>query len=398
MLKNKKIIVGVTGGIAAYKSCDIVSKLIKLDAEVNVIMTAASVNFVSPLTFSSLSNNPVVCDMFENPVDWNIEHISLAQKADVFLIAPATANIIGKVANGIADDMLSTTIMASTAKIVFAPAMNTKMYENEILQENISKLKKRGYYFIEPDSGRLACGDIGVGKLRDTSEIVDYVVSLTCNKQDLKGKKILITAGPSVEPIDAVRYITNRSSGKMGYSIANAALDRGAEVTLISGPTTINPPNRAKFIPVLSGQDMYRAVLDNFNDQEIVIKAAAVSDYRIENPTKHKLKKKDDNLTLSLVRNPDILKELGEMKNSKILVGFAAETDDIIENAKCKVKTKNLDFIVANDINEPDAGFAVDTNIVYIIDKNEKIEKIDKTSKIDIANIILDKIVSIDIN
>jgi len=316
----------------------------------------------------------------------------------VFLIAPATANIIGKVANGIADDMLSTTIMASTAKIVFAPAMNTKMYENEILQENISKLKKRGYYFIEPDSGRLACGDIGVGKLRDTSEIVDYVVSLTCNKQDLKGKKILITAGPSVEPIDAVRYITNRSSGKMGYSIANAALDRGAEVTLISGPTTINPPNRAKFIPVLSGQDMYRAVLDNFNDQEIVIKAAAVSDYRIENPTKHKLKKKDDNLTLSLVRNPDILKELGEMKNSKILVGFAAETDDIIENAKCKVKTKNLDFIVANDINEPDAGFAVDTNIVYIIDKNEKIEKIDKTSKIDIANIILDKIVSIDIN
>lgn len=396
MLKNKKIIVGVTGGIAAYKSCDIVSRLIKLDAEVNVIMTAASVNFVSPLTFSSLSNNPVVSDMFKNPVYWDIEHISLAQKADVFLIAPATANIIGKVANGIADDMLSTTIMASTAKIVFAPAMNTKMYENEILQENISKLKKRGCYFIEPDSGRLACGDIGMGKLRDTSEIVDYIVSLTFKKQDLKGKKVLVTAGPSIEPIDAVRYITNKSSGKMGYAIANAALDRGAEVTLISGITTINPPNKAKFIPVLSGRDMHKAVLDNFREQDIIIKAAAVSDYRIENPTKHKLKKKDDTLTLSLVRNPDILKELGEMKNNKILVGFAAETDDVIENAKSKVKTKNLDFIVANDINESGAGFEVDTNIVYIIDKEEKIEKINKASKIDIANVILDKVIFID--
>ena len=396
MLKNKKIIVGVTGGIAAYKSCDIVSRLIKLDAEVNVIMTAASVNFVSPLTFSSLSNNPVVSDMFKNPVYWDIEHISLAQKADVFLIAPATANIIGKVANGIADDMLSTTIMASTAKIVFAPAMNTKMYENEILQENISKLKKRGCYFIEPDSGRLACGDIGMGKLRDTSEIVDYIVSLTFKKQDLKGKKVLVTAGPSIEPIDAVRYITNKSSGKMGYAIANAALDRGAEVTLISGITTINPPNKAKFIPVLSGRDMHKAVLDNFREQDIIIKAAAVSDYRIENPTKHKLKKKDDTLTLSLVRNPDILKELGEMKNNKILVGFAAETEDVIENAKSKVKTKNLDFIVANDINESGAGFEVDTNIVYIIDKEEKIEKINKASKIDIANVILDKVIFID--
>ena len=396
MLKNKKIIVGVTGGIAVYKSCDIVSRLIKLDAEVNVIMTAASVNFVSPLTFSSLSNNPVVSDMFKNPVYWDIEHISLAQKADVFLIAPATANIIGKVANGIADDMLSTTIMASTAKIVFAPAMNTKMYENEILQENISKLKKRGCYFIEPDSGRLACGDIGMGKLRDTSEIVDYIVSLTFKKQDLKGKKVLVTAGPSIEPIDAVRYITNKSSGKMGYAIANAALDRGAEVTLISGITTINPPNKAKFIPVLSGRDMHKAVLDNFREQDIIIKAAAVSDYRIENPTKHKLKKKDDTLTLSLVRNPDILKELGEMKNNKILVGFAAETEDVIENAKSKVKTKNLDFIVANDINEPGAGFEVDTNIVYIIDKEEKIEKINKASKIDIANVILDKVIFID--
>ncbi|MGV8146482.1 MAG: bifunctional phosphopantothenoylcysteine decarboxylase/phosphopantothenate--cysteine ligase CoaBC [Alkaliphilus sp.] len=394
MLKNKKIIVGVTGGIAAYKACDIVSRLIKLGAEVNVIMTAASVNFVSPLTFQSLTSKPVACDMFENPVYWDIEHISLAQKADVFLIAPATANIIGKVANGIADDMLSTTIMASTAKIVFAPAMNTKMFENKIVQENIKKLKEKGCYFIEPDSGRLACGDIGIGKLRDVGEIVNYVVSLVSVRQDLKGKKVLITAGPSVEAIDAVRYITNRSSGKMGYAIAKAAIERGAEVTLVSGPTAINPPTKAKFISVLSGRDMHKAVLDNYSEQDIIIKTAAVADYRIENPVKHKLKKKSDALVLSLVRNPDILKELGELKDNKILVGFAAETDNIIENAKLKIEQKNLDFIVANDINEPEAAFAVDTNIVYLIDKKGNTAKIDKAPKIDIANIILDRIIS----
>ena len=392
MLENKKIIIGVTGGIAAYKSCDIASKLIKLGAEVNVIMTSASVNFVSPLTFQSLTSRPVVCDMFDNPTYWDIEHISLAQNADVVLIAPATANIIGKVASGIADDMLTTTIMASTAKIVFAPAMNTIMFENIIVQENIDKLKEKGYYFTEPDSGRLACGDIGIGKLRDTNEIVDYIVSLTYYKQDLKGKKILVTAGPSVEPIDAVRFITNRSSGKMGYAIAEAAIARGAEVMLISGPTTINPPNKAKFISVLSGKDMHKAVLGNFENQDIVIKAAAVADYRIEHPARHKIKKNDDTLTLSLVKNPDILKELGQKKGSKILVGFAAETDDVIENAKNKLKSKNLDLIVANDISEPEAGFGVDTNIVYLIDKNEKIIKIGKSVKIDIANIILDNV------
>lgn len=392
MLENKKIIIGVTGGIAAYKSCDIASKLIKLGAEVNVIMTSASVNFVSPLTFQSLTSRPVVCDMFDNPTYWDIEHISLAQNADVVLIAPATANIIGKVASGIADDMLTTTIMASTAKIVFAPAMNTIMFENIIVQENIDKLKEKGYYFTEPDSGRLACGDIGIGKLRDTNEIVDYIVSLTYYKQDLKGKKILVTAGPSVEPIDAVRFITNRSSGKMGYAIAEAAIARGAEVMLISGPTTINPPNKAKFISVLSGKDMHKAVLGNFENQDIVIKAAAVADYRIEHPARHKIKKNDDTLTLSLVKNPDILKELGQKKGSKILVGFAAETDDVIENAKNKLKSKNLDLIVANDISEPEAGFGVDTNIVYLIDKNEKIIKIGKSLKIDIANIILDNV------
>lgn len=391
MLKEKKIVVGVTGGVAAYKACDIVSRLKKLGATVDVIMTKSAMEFVKPHTFQALSQNPVITELFETPRHWDIEHISLAQKADMILIAPATANIIGKVANGIADDMLSTTIMASTAKIVFAPAMNTKMYENPIHQTNMDKLKALGYSFISPQSGRLACGDIGTGKLADVDTIIDYVLASRHEKKDLEGKRILITAGPTVETIDPVRFITNHSSGKMGYALAEAASNRGALVTLVSGPTKLQPPPKVEFIPIKSTLDMYNAVMKRFQQQDIVIKAAAVADYRPENPADIKIKKQDGDLTLTLVRNPDILQELGKIKLDKVLVGFAAETNNIVEYAKAKVQKKNLDFIVANDITQQGAGFGVDTNIVYFIDKAGNIVKIDKSSKSEIAHNILNK-------
>lgn len=391
MLKEKNVVVGVTGGIAAYKACDVVSRLKKLNANVDVIMTESATEFVKPQTFQALSHNPVITSMFETPRYWDIEHISLAQKSDLILIVPATANIIGKVANGIADDMLSTTIMASTGKVVFAPAMNTKMYQNQILQSNIEKLKSFGYYFIAPESGRLACGDIGAGKLADPEKIIQYIIGLLTPVKDLSGKKVLITAGPTVEEIDPVRFITNRSTGKMGYALAEAAAERGADVTLVSGPTHITPPQGVKFISVRSALDMYKTVLAQFEEQHIVIKSAAVADYRPENISAKKIKKEDGNLTLTFVRNPDILMELGKIKKQQILVGFAAETNDLVENAKNKIKKKNLDFIVANDVTEEGAGFASDTNIVHLIDKNGNSTKLEKSSKLQIAHRILDK-------
>jgi len=391
MLKDTNIVLGVTGGIAAYKACDIVSRLKKLSANVDVIMTKSAVEMVKPHTFQALSQNPVIIDTFITPRSWDIEHISLAQKADILLVAPATANIIGKVANGIADDMLSTTIMASTAVVIFAPAMNTKMYENKIVQQNIEKLTSLGYKFIEPASGRLACGDIGKGKLADIDEIIEFVISKAKPNNDLKGKKVLITAGPTRESLDPVRFITNHSSGKMGYSLATAALERGAKVTLISGPTNLCPPKGVKLIKINTTLEMYDAVMNNYIEQNIIIKSAAVADYRPETVSTSKIKKTEGNLTLKLVRNPDILKELGRLKEDRVLVGFAAESDNVIENAKGKIKRKNLDFIVANDITEEGAGFGIDTNIVSIIDKSDKIEKIEKCSKIQIAHRILDK-------
>jgi len=391
MLKDTNIVLGVTGGIAAYKACDIVSRLKKLSANVDVIMTKSAVEMVKPHTFQALSQNPVIIDTFITPRSWDIEHISLAQKADILLVAPATANIIGKVANGIADDMLSTTIMASTAAVIFAPAMNTKMYENKIVQQNIEKLTSLGYKFIEPASGRLACGDIGKGKLADIDEIIEFVINIAKPNNDLKGKKVLITAGPTRESLDPVRFITNHSSGKMGYSLATAALERGAKVTLISGPTNLCPPKGVKLIKINTTLEMYDAVMNNYIEQNIIIKSAAVADYRPETVSTSKIKKTEGNLTLKLVRNPDILKELGRLKEDRVLVGFAAESDNVIENAKGKIKRKNLDFIVANDITEEGAGFGIDTNIVSIIDKSDKIEKIEKCSKIQIAHRILDK-------
>lgn len=391
MLKDINVLLGVTGGIAAYKACDIVSGLKKINANVDVIMTKSATELVSPNTFQALSKNAVITDIFNTPRYWNIEHISLAQKAHVLLVAPATANIIGKVANGIADDMLSTTIMASTAKVIFAPAMNEKMYENKIVQQNIEKLISLGYQFIEPESGRLACGDIGIGKLADTNEIIRFIVNIVKSDGDLKGKKILITAGPTREIIDPVRFISNYSTGKMGYSLAEAASARGAEVILISGPTNLRTPPGVKLIKINTALEMYDSVMDNFKEQNIIIKSASVSDYRPEAISEHKIKKNKGNLNLTLVKNPDILYELGKIKGDRMLIGFAAESDNIVKNAKDKMLGKNLDFIVANDITEEGAGFGTDTNIVTIVDIDGKIEKIEKSSKVDIAHRILDK-------
>lgn len=389
----KNVVIGVSGGIAVYKVLDVVSKLKKLNINVNIIMTKSATQFVTPLSFQSLSQNYVVCDIFDDPKTWDVEHIALAKKADLFLVAPATANIIGKIANGIADDMLTTTIMATNAKIVIAPAMNTNMYKNKILQKNIKTLKDLGYHFIDPDSGRLACGDIGEGKLANTDKIVDEVVKILYKENDLEGKKILITAGPTRESIDPMRYITNRSTGKMGYNIAIEAIKRGAKVTLISGPTNLEVPKGLhKFIQIESAKQMYDEVITNLDDNDVIIKSAAVADYKPINYSDKKIKKSDDDLYLKLERNKDIAKEIGKLKKDKILVGFAAETDDIIENAKSKVIKKNMDFIVANDLTKEGAGFSVDTNIVKIIDKEGDITDYPIMKKEEVANIILDKI------
>ncbi|WP_455538456.1 bifunctional phosphopantothenoylcysteine decarboxylase/phosphopantothenate--cysteine ligase CoaBC [Terrisporobacter sp.] len=394
MLKNKTVVIGVSGGIAVYKACDIVSRLKKLNATVHVIMTKSATEFVTPLTFQSLSQNYVVSDMFEEPKTWDVEHISLAKKADVFLVAPATANVIGKIANGIADDMLTTTVMATTGKVLIAPAMNTNMYRNPILQRNITTLKELGYNFVNPESGRLACGDVGEGKLAQPEVIVNEVVNLLSDKKkDLQGKKIMITAGPTVENIDPVRYITNRSTGKMGYAIAKEAVSRGAEVTLISGPTNIEPPfNIRKLIKIESAQDMYNAIIENFDDNQVIIKSAAVADYKPKTYSDKKIKKSNDDLVIELDRNKDIAYELGKIKKDKILVGFAAETNDLIENAKGKIQKKNLDFIVANDLTEEGAGFGTDTNVVKIIDTKGNISKYPRMKKDEVANVILDKV------
>lgn len=393
MLKDKTVVIGVSGGIAVYKTLDVVSRLRKLGVNVNVIMTKSATEFVTPLSFQSLSQNYVVCDMFEDPKTWDVEHISLAKRADVFLIAPATANVIGKIANGIAEDMLTTTVVATKAKVLIAPAMNTNMYENPILQRNINTLKELGYNFVEPESGRLACGDTGKGKLASPETIVDEVVKLLSKGQDLKGKSIIVTAGPTVESIDPMRYITNRSTGKMGYSIAKEAIERGADVTLITGPTNLTPPqNLKKLVKIESAKDMYEAVLANLDENDVVIKSAAVADYKPKNYSNKKIKKSDDDLVIELDRNKDIAQEIGKIKNNKILVGFAAETNDLIENASLKIKKKNLDFIVANDLTKEGAGFGVDTNIVKIIDKEGNITEYPKMKKEEVANIILDKI------
>lgn len=391
---SKCVVIGVTGGIAVYKALDVISALRKKDIEVHVIMTESATKFVNPLTFQSISQNMVVTDMFAEPKAWEIQHISLAQKADLMLIAPATANIIGKVANGIADDMLSTTIMAaSKAKVIFAPAMNTNMYQNKIVQNNIEKLKNFDYDFIEPASGRLACGDVGIGKLADVNTIVEKVLSeLNDKKKDLEGKKVLISAGPTIAPIDPVRYITNRSTGKMGYSIAKEAKDRGAEVVLVSGPTNLNPPKDVKIINIKTNEEMKNEILKYFDWADIVIKSAAVADYKPKEYSTEKIKKGEGDLNLSLTRDNDILKSLGEIKTHQVLVGFAAESNDVLKNADKKLKNKNLDFIVANDITASDTGFGSDDNKVVILSKDNERLELEKMSKIEVAINIFDMI------
>lgn len=390
---GKNIVVGVSGGIAAYKACDVVSKLKKQGFEIDVIMTKNAQEFVSPLTFQTLSNQTVVTDMFETPSDWNVEHIELAKKADVFVIVPATANIIGKIANGIADDMLTTTIMATEAKKVIVPAMNTKMYHNPFVQENILKLKKHGYYFIEPVSGLLACGDTGKGKMEDSTVIVEELCLIANQTKEMAGCKVTVTAGATTEDIDPVRYLTNRSTGKMGYAIAEQAILKGATVVLISGKTNLKPPRGlSKFIEVRSAEEMYQEVKREFFDTDILIKAAAVADFTPKVVAKNKIKKQDENLVIDLKRTKDIAFEMGQLKKSnQVMVGFAAETESVLEHAVQKLKKKNLDFIVSNDLTKSGAGFGTDTNIVNFLLPDGEIEKYDLMKKKEVADRILEK-------
>jgi len=392
MTKKKTVVLGICGGIAVYKALDIISNLKKSDIDIHVIMTDAASKFVSPLSFQTLSQNIVNSDMFCEPKAWEIQHISLAQKADLVLIAPATANFIGKVSSGIADNLLTTTIMATKAQVIIAPAMNTNMYLNPIVQENITKLKDNGYKFINPASGRLACGDIGEGKLADIDEICDYVQRELYDLKDLKGKNIMVTAGPTIAAIDPVRYITNRSSGKMGYAIAEEAVYRGANVTLISGPTSIKPPFGVTLVNVKTTEDMYNEVTTRFDDFDIVIKAAAVADYKPKSYSVQKIKKASSDVAIEFVKNFDILKKLGELKKKQILVGFAAESNDLLSNAQGKLEKKNLDYIVANDITK--TGFATNDNKVTILRRKEDPINLEMMPKRSVARELFNVILS----
>ncbi|HHX49145.1 MAG TPA: bifunctional phosphopantothenoylcysteine decarboxylase/phosphopantothenate--cysteine ligase CoaBC, partial [Clostridiales bacterium] len=387
---KKTVILGVTGCIAAYKACEIVSSLKKLGYDVRVIMTQNATEFVSPLTFETLSNNKVVVSTFEKDREFNVEHISYAKLADVFLIAPATANVISKIADGIADDMLTTTIMATKAQKVICPAMNTAMYENPLFQQNLKKLQNLGYLIVEPESGLLACGDTGKGRLAEPKEIVKEVDKLLTPNPDYRGKTVLVTAGATEEAIDSVRFISNHSSGKMGIAIAKAALERGAKVILIHGRVSEELPASSENIYVKSTEDMYVEVMKNLDKCDIVIKAAAPSDYKVKNFSKEKLKEK--NITLELEKNVDIAKEVGNKKGNKKLVIFAAETSDLLKNAKEKLKSKNADLVVSNDVLKEGAGFNVDTNIVTLINKKGDITPLEKMLKTELADVLLDNI------
>lgn len=395
MLKGKNVVLGVTGGIAVYKAVEVVSRLKKAGANVHVIMTKSATHFVTPLTFREISGNSVITDMWDEPKTWNVQHIALATLADLFLIIPATANIIGKIANGIADDMLSTTVMATEAPVVIAPAMNTNMFLNSIVQNNMIKLINAGYHIIEPESGMLACGIEGQGRLPEPVAIIDKIMDLVRLNQSLLGKKVLVTAGGTREPIDPVRYIGNHSSGKMGYALAKAAAKRGADVILITAPTSLPDPVGITIKKINTAKEMLEAVLLEYGNVDIVIKAAAVADYRIEQTYDQKIKKKGDTLTLNLTKNPDILYELGQRKTHQILVGFAAETTNLIDNASEKLQAKNLDMIVANDVTLPGAGFNADTNIVKLLYRNGNVEELPQESKERLSEKILDKICSL---
>jgi phosphopantothenoylcysteine decarboxylase/phosphopantothenate--cysteine ligase len=395
MLKGKTIVLGVTGGIAAYKAVELLRLLVKAGAVVHVIMTRAATEFVTPLTFQTLSGNPVHTELFNLITEQEIGHISLADRADLFIVAPATANLIGKVAGGIADDLLTTTIMATKAPVLLAPAMNVNMYENRLYRENEEKLRRHGYLFADPVSGYLACGWEGQGKMQEPGLILETAVAALSPK-DLAGVTVMVTAGPTMEEIDPVRFISNHSSGKMGYALARAAWRRGARVVLVSGPTALTPPFGAEFIPVENASQMREAVLARAPECDVIIKAAAVADYRPRERAGDKLKKRSEEMAVELVKNPDILRELGHVKPSgQLLVGFAAETADLDAHATAKLTGKNLDMIVANDVSAPGAGFGVDTNIVRLLYRDGTKEELPLLSKEEVAAAILDRVVTL---
>ncbi len=395
-LKGKTVLLGVTGSIAAYKMANVASALVKKGADVHVIMTKNATNFINPITFETLTSHKCLVDTFDRNFEFNVEHVSIAKAADVVLIAPATANVIGKIACGIADDMLTTTIMACTCPVLVSPAMNTNMYNNKIFQDNMSRLEEYGYRIIEPGTGRLACGDVGAGKLPAEELLIEMIEKTLMPVQDLAGKRVLVTAGPTVEAIDPVRYITNHSSGKMGYAIANAAARRGATVTLVSGPVSVKADSPVNVVDIVSAADMFNAVKEHMDEQDIIIKAAAVADYTPETTADHKIKKSDDDMSIRLRRTEDILKYIGEHKrDGQIVCGFSMETENLIENSKAKLLKKNADMIVANNLNVEGAGFGVDTNVVTLITRDGVVE-LDKMTKEQVADAILDRIVLMD--
>ena len=392
MLKDKTILLGVTGGIAAYKSAMLASRLVKTGACVHVIMTQNATNFINPITFETLTRNKCIVDTFDRNFEFKVEHVALAQKADVIMVAPATANIIAKLAHGLADDMLTTTILASKAPKIIAPAMNTGMYENPVTQDNIELLKHYGMEVITPASGHLACGDSGAGKMPEPETLFSYIMKdLACEK-DMVGKKVMVTAGPTQEKIDPVRYITNHSTGKMGYAIAENCMRRGAEVTLITGPVAITPPPFVKVVPVVSAADMAAAVKETAEQQDIIIKAAAVADYRPDHPVDEKVKKKDGDATLTMERTEDILSYLGAHKKpGQFLCGFSMETEHMLENSRAKLAKKNADMIVANNLKVAGAGFGTDTNVVTLITADD-CRELEIMSKADVASAIVSEI------
>ena len=393
MSDKKTVLLGVTGGIAAYKMANVASSLVKMGFNVHVIMTENATNFITPTTFETLTSNKCITDTFDRNFQFEVEHISLAKKADVVLIAPATANVIGKMANGIADDMLTTTLLACKCPKIVAPAMNTNMYENPIVRDNIAKLMMYGFKIIPADSGRLACGDTGKGKLPDESVLIEYIMRELCPKKDLMGKNILVTAGPTREALDPVRYITNHSTGKMGYAIARAAAFRGANVTLVSGPVNIDKPLFVNTVNVTSAKDMFNAVKDNYESQHIIIKAAAVADYTPSTVADNKIKKSDSDMSISLDRTDDILKFLGEnKKDNQFICGFSMETENLIENSRGKLERKNADMIVANSLRTEGAGFGTDTNVVTLITK-DSVKECELMTKNEVADMILDAII-----
>ncbi len=400
MLNGKKIALGVTGGIAVYKAVDLVSRLRKQGAEVRVIMTEHAQQFVTPLTFKEISGNKVAVSMWDSNQEFNVEHISLANWADAFVVAPATANILAKMANGIADDLLSTTLLAAQAPIIVCPAMNTGMYQNPITQENIEKLQKHGVTVMPPAVGYLACGVTGPGRLPEPQQIVEFIDAFFAKKDgDMVGLKVLVTAAGTREPIDPVRFVGNRSSGKMGYAIAQAAAQRGAEVLLVTGPSALEIPPNVNGVKVETTNEMLEACMAAYGDMDVVIKAAAVADYRPRDVADQKIKKKtDDALTVVMDKNPDILKELGARKAHQILVGFAAETQNLLDNAREKIVKKNLDMIVANDVTAAGAGFNADTNIVKFLFPSGEVRSLEQMAKTQVANILLDTVMELKAN